>query len=80
MDTYKCKRTANPLVIDGNLNKPEWEQAQKVSLVETVTGEPPKQKTWSKLLWDDTNLYVAFCNIFRMPIWFIGLNFYLTTL
>ncbi len=60
MENYKCRRTANPIVIDGNLNKPEWEQAQKVSLVETVTGNAPKQKTWSKLLWDDTNLYVAF--------------------
>ncbi|HCS75502.1 MAG TPA: hypothetical protein DIW17_16710 [Clostridiales bacterium] len=60
MEIYKCKKTVKPIVIDGNLNKHEWEQAQKVSLVGTVIGEIPKQKSWAKLLWDEENLYAAF--------------------
>lgn len=60
MEIYKCKKTVKPIAIDGKLNKPEWEQAQAVSLVETVTGREPKQGTWAKLLWDETYLYAAF--------------------
>jgi hypothetical protein len=60
LSTYYCKRTDQPIVIDGNINKPVWDGVEAVSLVETVTGQPPRQKTYCKLLWDDEFLYVAF--------------------
>jgi hypothetical protein len=60
MEKYNCRKTDVPLKIDGNVFKPQWDQDEKVYLVETVTGGAPKQKTWSKLLWDDEYLYVAF--------------------
>lgn len=60
MNTYFCKKTAGPITVDGRFDKPEWEGIEPVSLVDTVTGRPPKQKTLCKLQWDDEFLYAAF--------------------
>jgi hypothetical protein len=60
MNQYYCRKTQYPLNIDGDVKKPKWEQAEKVFLVDTVTGQPPRQKTWCKLLWDEDFLYAAF--------------------
>ena len=60
MNQYYCRKTQYPLNIDGDVKKPLWEQAEKVFLVDTVTGQPPRQKTWCKLLWDEDFLYAAF--------------------
>jgi hypothetical protein len=60
LSAYYCKRIDQPILVDGNVNKPVWEAAEAVSLVDTVTGDTPRQKTWCKLLWDDNFLYAAF--------------------
>lgn len=60
MKTYVCKKINGKIKIDGNLDKPEWSQAQEVKLVDTVTGETPMQETGARLLWNDEFLYVAF--------------------
>ncbi|HHY81526.1 MAG TPA: hypothetical protein GX505_02475 [Clostridiales bacterium] len=59
-NVYYCRKTMQPITIDGDVNKPAWQQADAVCLVDTVSGETPRQKTWCKLLWDDQFLYVAF--------------------
>ncbi len=59
---YTCrKRTGQPLLINGDLTKPDWQQAKKSHrFVDMVTGEPGLYDTRSAALWDDTNLYIAF--------------------
>jgi len=59
---YEVRRFAAPVTIDGQVNADEWSQASPaVEFIfpwETQTGA--KQKTRARLLWDDTNLYVAY--------------------
>lgn len=60
MNEYSCKKINSNIVIDGNIDKPEWNNAYEVYLVDTVTGQSPKQATSIKLLWNNEYLYVAF--------------------
>lgn len=60
LNTYYCKKINNPIIIDGDVNKPQWKDIQPIILVDTVTGDAPKQKTTCKLMWDDIFLYAAF--------------------
>jgi hypothetical protein len=59
---YEVRRAVAPITIDGHINESEWSQASPA--VEFIfpwnqqTGA--KQKTHARLLWDDTNLYVAY--------------------
>lgn len=59
---YEVRRAVAPLTIDGRVTAEEWSQASPA--VEFIfpwdqqTGA--KQKTRARLLWDDTNLYVAY--------------------
>lgn len=59
---YEVRRAAAPVTIDGHVTAEEWSQASPA--VEFIfpwdqqTGA--KQKTHARLLWDDTNLYVAY--------------------
>ena len=57
---YECKRIDEAVSVNGDLDKPVWKEAKAVSLVDTVTGQAPRQGTCCKLLWDDSFLYVAF--------------------
>jgi len=61
LNTYYCKKTDELIAMDGNIDKPAWKAAEAVFLVDTVTGQTPRQKTFCKLLWDDQFLYAAFC-------------------
>lgn len=59
--TYKVKRTAIPIEIDGRLNDSAWAEAATLALEfpwDTQTGA--KQKTTARLLWNDEMLFVAF--------------------
>lgn len=59
--TYTCYRTCQPLLIDGNLDKPAWQRAPRSPrFVDTVTGAPGFYDTRVATLWDDQNFYVAF--------------------
>ena len=57
---YVCYRAARPLVIDGVLDDASWAGAPAVDLVLADSGGVPRQRTTSRLLWDDDCLYVAF--------------------
>ena len=55
-------RIAGPLKIDGDLSKPEWQQAAVIpDLIQTTpfTGQPTPFHTEVRLLRDDDHLYVA---------------------
>jgi hypothetical protein len=57
---YVCRRAPRPLVIDGDLDKPEWSAADEAELVSAIDGGAARQRTGLRLLWDDDHLYAAF--------------------
>ncbi|MDR2398234.1 MAG: carbohydrate-binding family 9-like protein [Spirochaetaceae bacterium] len=58
---YTSVKTQGPLVIDGNLEKPQWKEAPKSRrFVDLVSGEPAFLDTRMASLWDEQNLYIAF--------------------
>jgi hypothetical protein len=58
---YTARKIQGPLAIDGDLNKPVWQEAAKSHrFVDMVTGDPGLYDTRSAVLWDDVNLYIAF--------------------
>jgi hypothetical protein len=58
---YTCRRTPEPLAIDGDLTKPVWLAAERSPrFVDVVTGRPAFLETRSAALWDDEYLYIAF--------------------
>ena len=58
--SYPCKRTATPIVLDGKLDDPAWQQAVPVTLIRNQDGAPPRFETTARLLWDDAYLYVGY--------------------
>lgn len=59
--SYMCHKTPVPISIDGNLDKPAWQNAvRSPRFVDMVTGEPGMFDTRAAALWDDDYLYVAF--------------------
>ncbi len=63
MDTlpvYRCRRAHGPIVVNGLLDEPAWQDAQIVELALADSGAPPRQPTRARLLWDDDYLYAAF--------------------
>jgi hypothetical protein len=58
---YVCRRTAGPIKIDGRLDEPSWQKAERSRrFVDMVTGEPGFYDTRAAALWDDEYLYVGF--------------------
>lgn len=55
-----CPRTQVAPEIDGTLNDPAWTGGALVSQFKLLDGRPPTEKTWARICYDDTNLYVAF--------------------
>lgn len=58
--TYQCRRAKTPFVLDGNLNKPFWENAQWTEDFQDIEGEKmpvPRFRTRMKMLWDDDAIY-----------------------
>ncbi|HEY0854642.1 MAG TPA: hypothetical protein VGD86_07425, partial [Devosia sp.] len=52
-------RAAEPLSIDGRLDKPSWQRAQRSPrFVDLITGRPTIHDTRAAVLWDDDYLYV----------------------
>jgi hypothetical protein len=52
--------TAKPPVIDGKLDDEVWKAAPVVTLQGSLDGRPVTRRTDVRLLWDETNVYVAF--------------------
>lgn len=61
--TYECRRAAEPLeIVDGRLDKAFWEAAEWSTDFVDIEGDlkpRPPFRTRMKMLWDDTNLYLA---------------------
>ncbi|HID10796.1 MAG TPA: hypothetical protein EYP17_05795 [Candidatus Latescibacteria bacterium] len=53
-DSLVCHRASSPIVVDGRLQEPAWEEASKVSL------KGPGLPAHVRLLWDETYWYLAF--------------------
>ncbi len=59
--TYRCLRTAEPIVVDGRLDEPVWQRATwSAPFVKMDTGAPVSLDSRVALVWDDTCLYAAY--------------------
>ena len=61
---YVCARSSSPLVIDGDLTKPEWDRAPWTSDFVDIEGDAkikpePPFRTRVKMLWDDDYFYIG---------------------
>jgi hypothetical protein len=58
---YVVKRTLGPINVDGVLNEPSWNASASTGPFRLNDGSGyPRSKVEAKILWDETNLYVAF--------------------
>ncbi|HEX3021707.1 MAG TPA: carbohydrate-binding family 9-like protein [Lachnospiraceae bacterium] len=57
---YQCKRATKPFVLDGNIDKEFWEEAEFTEDFVDIEGEQkarPRYLTRAKMLWDDEYFY-----------------------
>ena len=60
-ETYMCRRTTQPPPVNGRLDSPAWQRAERSPrFVDMVTGEPGFFGTQAAALWDDQYLYAGF--------------------
>ncbi len=58
---YTAKKISESITIDGNTKKEVWKNvAWSKRFVDMVTGDAGMYNTQTALLWNDTNLYIAF--------------------
>lgn len=58
---YVAHRTTSPIVVDGDLTKPEWTSAARSSrFVDMASGNPGFYDTRVACLWSDTHFFVGF--------------------
>jgi hypothetical protein len=58
---YTAFHIAEPIRIDGKLDEKAWRHAPRSPrFVDIITGQPAVHDTRAMVLWDDTNLYVAY--------------------
>ncbi len=57
---YATVHASKPPVIDGKLDDAVWLSAKEQPLTRSFDGSPVTRKTTFRILWDETNLYVAF--------------------
>ena len=58
---YVCRRTPRPPAMNGRLDSPAWQRAERSPrFVDMVSGEPAFFGTQAAALWDDEYLYVGF--------------------
>lgn len=58
---YTAKKISESITIDGNTRKEVWKNAAwSKGFVDMVTGDAGMYNTQTALLWNDTNLYIAF--------------------
>jgi len=57
---YISRRAEGPIVVDGRLDEPSWQKAEKSPrFVDMVSGQPGFYDTRAAVLWDDQYLYVG---------------------
>ena len=61
LPTYICRKTVEPITIDGHLTEGVWSRVESVGdfALADGTGEP-QLPTEVKMCWDESNLYLAF--------------------
>lgn len=61
-DSVVVRRTSGTIIIDGNLDEPDWQNAQIIGpFLNYPTRNPEENElTHVKILWDEENLYIAF--------------------
>ena len=58
---YTCRKSASPIPVNGDLDKPVWQNAEKSRpFVDMVSGDAAFLETRMAGLWDDENLYIGF--------------------
>ena len=58
---YTARRVSSPPVIDGRLDEPAWQAAERSPrFADLVAGRPGIHDTRAAVLWDDTALYVGY--------------------
>lgn len=57
---YRAPRAGKPPAIDGKLDDAAWKNAPEVTLTTSFDGREAQRKTRLRMVWDDTNVYVAF--------------------
>jgi len=57
--TCEAKRLKAPLLIDGNVHKQTWEWIKPIALADNL-GHEPRFRSWVKVAWLDSHLYLAF--------------------
>lgn len=59
--SYTAYHVGDPIHIDGRLDEAAWQQAPlSPRFVDIITGQPAIHDTRAMVLWDETNLYVAY--------------------
>ena len=61
-DSVVVRCTSGTIIIDGNLNEPDWQNAPLVGpfLIYPTRNPEDNELTHAKMLWDEQNLYIAF--------------------
>jgi hypothetical protein len=60
-ENYLCRKTAAPILIDGDLGKDVWQKAEKSPrFIDVIGGTPALYDTRAAVLWDEEFLYVGF--------------------
>jgi len=58
---YQVHRLAEPMKIDGNWDKPQWQDVKTVEIKNSMGGKPThRPRTQAKVLYDDKYIYVVF--------------------
>jgi hypothetical protein len=58
---YQAKKITELIVIDGDINKDVWKNAEWSNrFVDMTTGTAGMYNTQTAILWNDTHLYIAF--------------------
>jgi len=58
---YICRRATGPIKVDGLLDEPSWQMAERSPrFVDIVTGSPGLYGTRAAALWDEEYLYIGF--------------------
>lgn len=61
-DSVVVRRASGKIIIDGNLDEPDWQNAQLVGpfLIYPTRNPEENELTHAKILWDEKTLYIAF--------------------
>lgn len=55
-----CRKTMDPITIDGKFNEATWQHAPAIPMIIPITGAVPRSPATAKVAWDDHYFYVAF--------------------